>query len=264
MIDHDSGFEDALSDYNDATSDVFGSVATTFETNLNRWFQVLDSVDAFRITIGRLQDRVNFEEWHANATNNIGGLAGGNPITWPTDREDRLAMQFALFRFFSEKPSRYQLFHHIFFGGNVNFDQMVREITAQIFDPMARDLRKHIIRESHISKSDAIPASDRIVRLDHNVAEYGDAIDALDKVEKAVKESNDYDDAEDKEQRVAELSAGRQLLQARRVRIEALQSTIGAALKWLTEKFAAGIIGQVARRAWDALSALIGSGWHPF
>jgi len=37
---------------------------------------------------------------------------------------------------------------------------------------------------------------------------------------------------------------------------------LGGALTYLMDKFAGGIIGKAAGAAWDALSALFGSGWH--
>jgi Asp-tRNA(Asn)/Glu-tRNA(Gln) amidotransferase C subunit len=68
------------------------------------------------------------------------------------------------------------------------------------------------------SLSDIIPASDRIVRLNHNSKSYQETMTSLNRLIEAVETTNEYDDAEDKDERLAELSAGRRLLEAVRVR----------------------------------------------
>ena len=62
---------------------------------------------------------------------------------------------------------------------------------------------------------EAIPASDRTVSLGHTSAEQKQALEKIDKLVEAIKQANDLPGtAEDKEQLVAELSAGRKLLEA--------------------------------------------------
>ncbi|WP_439356756.1 hypothetical protein [Bradyrhizobium sp. DASA03007] len=67
-----------------------------------------------------------------------------------------------------------------------------------------------------------IPASDRVVSLSHNSPEQQQALEKLDELVAAVKETNDFPgEPEEREQIVAELSAGRRLLEAARVRVAA-------------------------------------------
>jgi len=68
-----------------------------------------------------------------------------------------------------------------------------------------------------------------------------------DELVAAVEKSNDFPgDADDKELIVAELSAGRRLLQAANVRVAAVRETLQPALKWIVEKSAGAMIGKLA------------------
>ena len=193
-------------------------------------------------------------------------MVGSADLTWPSGKINRLAMQLALFRAIKDRKINAIVFHHFFFGGTNRLDEMIQDITTQIFSPMSGDLRRFLIQKNELKEqnSDAVPASVRTVKLDHNQPDYNATMQSVGALEVAIREANDYDDLEDKDQRLAEISAGQQLLQASRVRIIALGSTLGAALKWLIEKFAGSIIGQIAKTTWDHLCNLIGSGWHPF
>jgi hypothetical protein len=92
-----------------------------------------------------------------------------------------------------------------------------------------------------------IPASDRVVSLGHNSPEQTEALARVDELIQAVEQANEFPgDADDKELMVAELSAGRRLLQAANVRAAALRETIQPALKWIAEKSAGAALGKLA------------------
>jgi hypothetical protein len=78
-------------------------------------------------------------------------------------------------------------------------------INNQVFSPLVRDLRRHIVRvATPVADAQAeVPASDRTVRLDHNSRSYQDAIDAVDRLEELVRNANNYDDIEDKDEKLA-------------------------------------------------------------
>lgn len=107
--------------------------------------------------------------------------------------------------------------------------------------------------------TDTAPASDRIVTLDHNSAGYQEARDSLDNTIAAVKGNNELaaDDPEDRERQVAELESGRRLLEATRVRVEAVQTVLVSILKRLIAKFTDHAIGKFATLALEKLLLLL-------
>ena len=72
----------------------------------------------------------------------------------------------------------------------------------------------------------------------------------------AVREANDYPDGDDREQRLAELDAGRSLLDAPLVRVEALREVLVKGLKYLAGKFVESAIGIAATAALGLLATL--------
>ena len=104
------------------------------------------------------------------------------------------------------------------------------------------------------------PASDRVVQLDHNSKEYRIAVEALDAVIDEVRKNNEYGDKDlqDRDQRVAELEAGKRLLEAPKVSVNAIQAVIITTLAYLAMKFADAAIGNLASQAIDAVKNLVG------
>jgi hypothetical protein len=101
---------------------------------------------------------------------------------------------------------------------------------------------------------ETIPASDRTVTLGHNSPERAKALEKIDALVEAVKQANDLPGSpEEKEQLVAELSAGRRLLEASIIRLGALRATVQPALRWILEKAAGTIVGKIAGGVWDFL-----------
>jgi hypothetical protein len=69
-----------------------------------------------------------------------------------------------------------------------------------------------------------------------------------------VKQTNDLPGTpEDKEQLVAELAAGRKLLEATKIRVAAVQATLQPALRWILEKAGGAVIGKMAGQLWEYL-----------
>jgi hypothetical protein len=156
-------------------------------------------------------------------------------------------------------------FAHSYTYGGADLNDNVQELTEQIFLPMARELRRYletqIISKRPVSVAPpgvSAPASDRVVRLDHNSVAYIEVIDALDKLERTLKEANDYPDLEEKEQHVAEISAGRRLLTAVRVRIGVIVAVLSGPLTYLAKKFIDTGISTAAKTAWEKLTVLFG------
>jgi hypothetical protein len=107
---------------------------------------------------------------------------------------------------------------------------------------------------------DLVPAADRVVGLDHNAPDYAKAMEALEALIVVVRESNSYRemDAPDQERRVAELEAGRTLLQSRWVSLKVIKAALWSTLAYMALKFADAPIGEAATIAWNSLKRLLG------
>jgi hypothetical protein len=110
------------------------------------------------------------------------------------------------------------------------------------------------------TSEEVIPASDRVVRLDHNSAAYLDADAKLSEAVQAIRSNNEYaaNNPEEYEQRIAELESGQRLLKAVRVRVDAVMTVLVKTLKWLLVQFGVGLIGTLITLAIGALAALFG------
>jgi hypothetical protein len=106
---------------------------------------------------------------------------------------------------------------------------------------------------------DEAPASDRVVRIDHNSAGYRETEEALDTLEHDLKSTNDFPgEPEEKDQFVAEVSAARRLLQAARVRIAALAELLKPLLVQFVAKVKDNVIATLAAAAGAAILAWLG------
>ncbi len=106
----------------------------------------------------------------------------------------------------------------------------------------------------------SIPASNRTVTLDHNSQTYKEAVASLDTAIETVRGDNEYavEEPEDHRQRLAELEAGKRLLDAPKIDVSAARETLVRCLKYLAEKFVDHAIGLAAGAAITALLALLG------
>lgn len=256
-----------LEDYDAASEDVIRANYRTYPESLERWFYMLDQDTTSAKIVADLENAVDAPKWYDDLMINERMTRRGE-LKWPLDLPERLGIQLSLFRSFAQqKINAAQFGKPFFYQRGDDFHAVVRNISDQVFSPLARDLRRHILRGATpaVDAQAEVPASDRTVRLDHNSQSYQDAIEAVDRLEELVRQANDYDDPEDKDEKLAELSAGRRLLQAVRVRVAAVAHVLASPVRALTTRFATGLINQAAHDLWDKLTTLLGSGWHwPF
>jgi hypothetical protein len=169
-------------------------------------------------------------------------------------------MQLLLFRAVAQGKENIGLLGHIFISGagrNINTD--ARAFVDQVFMPMTRELVRYLRQPAQAAEPKEAPASDRVVKLDHNSAAYREAIEALDQLEHALRTANDYpNDDEDREQRIAEVSAARRLMQAIRVRVEALVMLLRPTVIQLVTKIKDNLITIAATAVVSGLIALLG------
>jgi hypothetical protein len=95
------------------------------------------------------------------------------------------------------------------------------------------------------------PASDRIVRLDHNSPAFVEADGALSDVQNALKGLANATDTDTHARLTAELDAGRRLFQAPAIRVALLGAVLGAVLTSISVTFPDFGISLAASAAWS-------------
>ena len=143
-------------------------------------------------------------------------------------------------------------------GSGQNINDTARAFINQYFRPMTKELIRHFRRVGEQGQRTAVPAADRVVRLDHNAAPYRDVVEALENLEKALQQANDYPDAEDKDQKIAEVSATRRLLQSIKVRVAAVIALIVPTVTYLATHFMGTAIDKVSTTVIEKLMVLFG------
>lgn len=234
-----------------------------FSSVMRRWFAMFE--EAPDLIKRRIQWLKGVHPWPANETSitrpNSG--VGDSALNWPDSREERLSAQLTLFEEIAERRIRPDSFSSEYFrGSSNNFNDMVQSMARHLFDPFSAELRRYLRRnadtpppgESEYRRM--VPASDRVVTIDHNSSAYAIADAALEDVETKLLQIN-VGDPEDKERVVAEVSAGRRLLKATKVRVTALLAVIGSALTWIATQFAETAAGQAATWAITKLQELL-------
>jgi hypothetical protein len=257
-----------LQDYDDLVATITNSNNALYQQNLARLFSFLDETPAFARVVAALEALNDFDAWYREleARQRNHGM-GGAPLNFPANRDAALGTQITLFRRMGIGKIQAAIFAHVYIAPRErNINSSINQLSNQLFWPMSRSLRRRLERiETGFQDLQipplvpfAVPASDRTVSLDHNKSEYAEAIQALEKVEQAIKEANDYDDQDDKDQRIAEISAGRRLLQATKASALAIYAVVRSPLSYLMKKFADVTIGDVAKAALALIGRLTG------
>jgi hypothetical protein len=250
-----------LQEYDGLASAVANANHAFYQQRLGQWFSFIDETPNFARVVSTLESLNDFEGWYRDleARQKNHGM-GGALLNFPRDRNADLGMQITLFRRMADGKIQAAIFAHTFISPHEkSISANLRDLSLQLFVPMAQSLRRRLEQtSSDLPIPFLVPASDRTVNLDHNAPEYAEADAALEKVEQALKETNDYDDQADKEQRIAEISAGRRLLQASKASVEALFAVIRRPLSYVAKKFVDNWIGAAATAALALIGRLTG------
>lgn len=245
-------------EYDELANDVARSKYQFFAGNVTRWIDFLDRTLSFSDPIRRdLEGAADFKAWF-EPYRLVAMGHGSRAIEWPRERAERLGIQILLFRRFASGDIDPGTFALTILQSGRHANDGTADIVNQIFTPLARELRRYLQQSARPDAAPLVPAADREVTLNHNSKAYTEATDGLDKLVEALEQANDYPDADDKEEKIAELSAGRRLLRAVKVRYVAITSVLGPPLVWLVGKFAGSFIGQIADTVWQALKTLVG------
>ena len=111
-----------------------------------------------------------------------------------------------------------------------------------------------------VAEAEVVPASDRIVRMDHNSAAYITAVEQTDALADALARGNDVGKMSHEEVAVAaaEVESLRRELQGNAVRATAFWHRATSVLGWIGREAAGAVVGSLAIAALVALAALHG------
>jgi hypothetical protein len=254
-------------EYEEILSAIAGTSHEYIPQHLRRWFAAIDSSPAYvSRRVAWLEALGVWSESKALIIKQGGSWAGSGRLNWPEDQAQRLSAQLSMFREIAkEKIDLFQFTHEFFHVPNGSIDDTVREFMRNIFDPFSAELRRYLRRnlDKPLLEPAEIPASDRVVALDHNSREYRETLDALDTAERSIAESNSLP-ADLKEQSLAEVGALRILWKVAKVSLHVLGSLISSTLTTFAKKFRETAFGKAATylidkiiEHWPAIIAFI-------
>lgn len=254
--------DEVLSEFDDLSGYVSHSKHDFFSSNLRRWFAFIDSAPGVANITRKLEGSVDFEDWRKEGLKPQSGTGHGR-IILPERDEERLGALIGLFRSFTANEQAAWEFAHGYVSSAKNINENIADLVDQIFIPLVRDLRRKISRELTTQNEVkpetiplAVPASDRIVDIDHNNPAYSKVLVDLGELREAVRGENNFDDPDDKGRCLAEIDAVPTLLRARKVRIAAL-GAVAVVLTYLVATFTDTAVGRLAGNAINKLLELV-------
>jgi hypothetical protein len=245
-----------FAEYDALVADTAQSVAQQFGQNAGRWLHFIETTGPIDALVSALGQNLSRDDWIKSYATTGVAMGSGN-VNLPLEKQSRLGAQLDLMRIFARGD--WEPFHLALATmrtGQTNLNALTQLVVHQIFQPLARDLRWYIDQNWPAEVTQETD-SERVVRLDHNSDVYRDAIESLNKVRDAVAKSNSYNDPIDKAQRLAELSASSELLDAPQVRVDAIRSLPLRCLHYLRDRITDGIVAAFVEAAIKALLALI-------
>lgn len=109
-----------------------------------------------------------------------------------------------------------------------------------------------------------VPASDRVVSIDHNKPEYLEAIETLEKTVAEAGKSNEFGnlfaDPEDRVRVLSEINSGITLFRNTRVKIRAITDVLISNLRLIANKLPDAALGALASRALELIAKVLGGG----
>lgn len=150
-------------------------------------------------------------------------------------------------------------------GNNIQYIEITRvgiELVEEWSDDDYDKVAKYIEDRNKIKEPDnqEVPASDRVVSIDHNSDDYKEAIGALEEFEKKAKVNNEFrglfTDPDDGDRILSEVRMGRELLQQARASVQAAKELLLRNLKWVAEQLPGTAINTLASKAFDAIIKL--------
>ena len=232
-----------------------------FARVLRTWFACLNEApDIISQEIRRLEALQSWDIVQSEVIKTGRHTVGSGRLDWPDDKEHRLGGQLLLLRKLASEELKAGNFSlHYFYSGVNNIDSHVNEMASLLFEPHAEELRRRLedVVEDSTADEVYVPASDRVVRLDHNSDAFQHSIVALEKTLARLRENNEMD-PDDKTRIDVELDSGLQMIKAPKTRIQAAEVVLLGALKWLVDRFASSMVGIAAAKAFTAVRIALG------
>jgi hypothetical protein len=260
----DGDFANFRSVYDELTDEVDRARHQFLRDHLTNWFRPLDETSRVAQLVQGLQSGADFEKWLTEH----GGLQGMSQsgIRFPHDLEQSLGIKLLLFRAFAEGRRDLDIatFGHGVMHVGKGPDESAHAVIEEIFMPMARELRRYLQRETEkeIKSGTEIPASDRLVTINHNSDAYERVIEAAKNLRRVLQEANNSFDTEaEKDQRVAEVAATERLLEAPQVRTEPVISLVRQLAHDATNKLKETLISGAVGLFLSALAFLLHIVW---
>jgi hypothetical protein len=249
-VEVDGDFANFRAVYDQLTDEVERARYQFIPDHLAGWYRTLDTTPRVAAVIRRLEGGVDYQTWRHDLTRS----RGTRGLELPREPEKSLGIRLTMFRRFSESTvEEMPTFGHAFMSVGTSLNDNAQNVIRQLFMPMARELRRYLQTELG-----AVPASDRIVTLNHNSPEYNNVMIALDTLEEVLRGSNDYPDAEEKERVVAEVSAAKRLFQSVKVRVGAVVAVLSTPVLYLAKQFMGKAVGDAAQVVIDAVTSILG------
>jgi len=258
----DEDVRDFFEEFDERANLVSGARHQDFARLMRQWLRALDEAPPpISRRVSWLRALLPIERVESEVIQEGRGMVGSGLLNWPDDVEQSLSGQLNLFESLTDRDdSGWQFAHRFFHSRSRSIDDILHELTRHLFDPHVSELRRYLRKRLNnpvpSGTDHEIPASDRVVGLDHNSQAHQHTDDALQDVETKLQQIN-QGNPEEKNRVVAEISAARRLLQATQVRVAALVALVGSALTWIATQFAETAAGQAATWAIAKLTEYI-------
>jgi hypothetical protein len=220
---------------------------------LQRWFYTIDrSPDPILALVSELIETTTLQSVNDNMVRIQNGI-GNNQFVWPLDRQERLGGQHIFLRDASEDDFDFSKFLFSFYyeqHGNLN--DASYQFVLRFFSTYIRELTRYL--EMRLN-GDPVPASDRVVSVNHNSPKFKEIESSLAEVKKQVAESNSL---EDSERIQAELAAGEKILEPDTVRVSAVRLLLINPLSHIGKIVRDTALGQLALKVLGLIATYFG------
>ena len=132
------------SEYAGLASDALRANYATYVQKLGDFLAHIDDCSWAASRAAELERGLEFDTWYSAAKKTVSSMVGSGRLDWSRDRKKRLGQQLTLFRRFAANENAYLTFSTNFMYAGSRFDDIIREINSQLFEPFSRDLLKDL------------------------------------------------------------------------------------------------------------------------